>query len=914
MASNFDFLKLSHPKVFHAAADAEALVFRSPRASCFQARFSLETVVLWLYRTDPGLRLPYASNLGALIHEQSFRDNLPQAVFSKVLTIQKQGNRAAHSDKPVTARDSVHLVKELFFVLNWVAKMYAPDGVEIPKRLFNPQLLPTKETVADQSRAQVAALEAQLQASTELQAIKEARLQTTEAELEAAKEELRALRERNAPHTEADDYNEEETRTYFIDLMLKEAGWDLANPGRDTEYEVSGMPTEGSDLRQGKGFVDYVLWDDDGKPLALVEAKRTRHNPSKGRHQAKLYADCLEAEFGVRPVVFCSNGYEHEVWDDLRYPPRLVSGFYTKAELQRLIQRRQTQKPLVSIIPNPEIAGRSYQTEAIKRVSEAFDDKARTALIVMATGTGKTRTTIALVDVLKRAEWVKRVLFLADRKGLVTQAKRAFTSHLPSVTAVDITQDRDQHNATVVLSTYPTMMNRIDQRHEGAYIYGPGYFDLIVVDEAHRSTYQKYGAIFEYFDGLKLALTATPRSEENRHTYEVFGLEDGVPTYYYETNQAVKDGYLVPPKGISAPFRFLHEGITYDELKPEDKVHYEEALMDPETGEIPEHIVPSAMNAWLFNDNTIDQAIALLMERGLKSAGGDELGKTIIFARNQKHAELIEKRFNLHYPTYAGHFAQVIVSKNDYAQSLIDSFSDPKSEPTIAISVDMLDTGIDVPECVNLLLFKPVRSKTKFIQMLGRGTRLCENLYGLGNHKTHFLVFDLCSNFEFFKEELDRDAGKLPESLTARLVRSRVELYETLAGVEAGLGAELKSELLDHLHEHVATMTVDNFLVRKHRRAVEMFSDRARWDSLSAEDLDVVANTLSKLPNGLPKEGPEPKQFDVLAYRLMSAVAPKVEAVLGAERQSTRLSAAFRRGGDHSHGESRVSAYSRDSA
>ena len=839
MASNFDFLADSHRLLHKAAVEAEELALRSPRAACFHARFALESTVHWLYRHDPTLSLPYDHSLGALLHEQSFKDNLPRKLFHKVRTIHKVGNHAAHDPRPLGHKDALHVVRELFHVLHWVARMYAEPGVTVPELAFDAALVPRPEKAADLSREQVADLERRLAASDEMRRIHEERRQQTDADLKAALAELAALKAANAEKPDEHDYDEEETRDRFIDILLREAGWD---PGAKAvaEFPVEGMPKKTA-KSTGKGRVDYVLWDDNGLPLALVEAKRTKYDPLKGQHQAKLYAECLAKQFGWRPVIFCSNGYEHWIWDDVRYPPREVHGFYTKSELQLLHHRRSFAKRLSVIQPNREIAGRAYQIEAIRRITETFTKKGRKALLVMATGTGKTRTAIALVDVLKKADWVKRVLFLADRNALLTQAKRAFTTHLPSAQAIDITQHKDGTDATVVLSTYPTMLNRIDRKENGRATFGPGHFDLIIVDEAHRSIYQKYAALFDYFDGLLVGLTATPRDEVHRDTYRVFDLEPGVPTHAYELDEAIADGHLVPPRGVTVPFKFLQQGITYAKLSEAAKAEYE----------------AKHRRAAAARERRRHEPVAV--QHRDRRPGHRARDDPRPEGRRRRQAGQDHR---------LGEFAQIIDSHSDYAQSLLDDFSQPDKAPQIALSVDMLDTGVDVPECVNLVFFKPIRSRVKFNQMIGRGTRLCPDLFGEAGDKTEFLVFDLCSNFEFFGQDLAASDPKLGDTLTARLVKARLGLAQRVPAQDEDL-APLRTSLLDHLHEHVATMNDENFLVRKHRRVVEEFSERGRWEALSAEDADVFADELAPLPNGLEPEGPEPKQFDVLLYRLM---------------------------------------------
>ena len=871
MASNFDFLRQEYSELYQHATHAESLVYTAPRASCFYTRFTLEQAVLWLYANDAYLRPPYDNSLGALIHEQSFKDNLKPGLFPKIRAIHKIGNIAVHKSTPIKDKDALHLVKELFHFLYWLCRFYSPDGKNLPKTTFNSQCIPQANapTQEELSQTQLKELAAKLSQTEEMRRIAETRQQQTETELTTLKAQIAALKQANTAIPDSHDYNEADTRRYLIDVLLKEAGWDINQPDCQ-EYPVTGMPTE-----TGKGKVDYVLWGDDGKPLALIEAKRTRKSPETGKHQAKLYADCLEQKFGQRPVIFYTNGYDYWIWDDFNYPPRAIEGFLKKEELERLVFRRSNRKKLHLVQINPDIVGRTYQQEAIRRITETFENKGRKALLVMATGTGKTRTAIALVDLLKRANWVNRVLFLADRNALVTQALRAFKSHLPSVTAVDLTKKgNDPETANVVLSTYPTMFNRINRMDADERLFGCGYFDLVIVDEAHRSIYQKYSALFSYFDAPLVGLTATPRQEINRDTYRIFDLETGVPSFAYELEDAIKDGYLVPPKGIKVPFKFLRTGIRYTDLSPEEQAEYEERFRDEETGAIPDQVNAQALNQWLFNTNTVDQALELLMQQGLKVEGGDKLGKTIVFARNTKHADFIVERFNINYPHYKGSFAQVIHSKITHHQSLLDDFASAPKDPTIAVSVDMLDTGIDVPEVVNLVFFKPVYSRVKFNQMIGRGTRLCSDLFGVGADKQEFLIFDLCSNFDFFSQEVSEKDSKPPQPLTTQLVKARLELSHLLQlnTKENPETDQLQKTLLDDLHQHVATMEPHNFLVRRHSQEVEEFSSRERWDKLNTTDIENIATSLAPLPNGLPSENEFAKRFDLLCFKLQLAI------------------------------------------
>ncbi len=685
--------------------------------------------------------------------------------------------------------------------------------------------------------------------------------------------EIAAAKAANESRPDDHDYDEAQTRDLFIDLLLAEAGWRLDQP-RDREYQVTGMPNS-----KGIGFADYVLWGDDGKPLAVIEAKRTRRDPTVGQQQAKLYADCLEKEYGQRPVIFYTNGYETWLWDDADYPPRPVQGFYTHDELQLLIQRRASHKPLADVVIKSEIVERHYQQRAIRAIGEAFEThRQRAALVVMATGAGKTRTVIALVDLLMRANWVKRVLFLADRNALVNQATNAFKTHLPDANAVNLVTEKTAEGR-VYVSTYPTMMGLINETDSGVRRFGPGYFDLVIIDEAHRSVYQKYRSIFTYFDSLLVGLTATPRNEIDRNTYSLFNLEDGVPTDHYDLEEAVNEGYLVPPRAISVPLKFQREGIRYDQLSDAEKEQWD-SLEWGDDDEVPDSVQADAVNKWLFNTDTVDKVLETLMTHGHRVAGGDRLGKTIIFAKNNEHAKFIAERFDLNYPHLLGSFAQRITYQTECAQNLIDNFSIKENDPHIAISVDMLDTGIDVPEVVNLVFFKIVRSRSKFTQMIGRGTRLCPDLFGPGQDKQDFFIFDFCQNFEFFNQNPKVVERSLSESLTEKLFKARLELVYRLdqrlpqdtappSEVDGTRSeADLRWEYARDLHQRIAGITLDNFVVRPKRRMVEYYVDFERWHRLTPETVAEIGANLAGLPTAVRDEDEAAKRFDLLVLRL----------------------------------------------
>jgi type I restriction enzyme, R subunit len=862
--SNFAFLQSEWPQLFAEDQKAEALVVPDPRTACFYARRALELAVTWLYKSDSALKLPYQDNLSALIHEPSFKATVGQKIFIKAKLIKDLGNLAAHSHKPLQQLDSMTAVRELFHICFWLARTYGKTAKPADGLTFDPTRLPKTSPVPAKTLAQLQQLESQLAEKdtkpTELLTGKAA----LDAELERLRAEIADIKKQNAETPDTHNYSEAETRDYFIDLLLKEAGWPL-DKKQDREYPVTGMPNE-----KGEGFVDYVLWGDDGKPLGLVEAKRTKRDARVGQQQAKLYANCLEKHSGQRPIIFYSNGYEHWIWDDQNYPPRSVQGFYKKDELERIIQRRSRRTNLGAAEIDDKIVERFYQKRAIRRIGEAFEkDQERKARVVMATGAGKTRTVIALCDLMMRCNWVKRVLFLADRIALVKQTKNVFTKQLPSAGAVNALEHPEQiAEARVLVSTYPTMLRLIDETKEGRRQFGPGHFDLVIIDEAHRSVYQKYRAIFEYFDSFLVGLTATPKDEVDHNTYGLFDLEDGVPTDAYGLEEAVKDGFLVPPKAVSVPLKFQREGMKYDQMTDDEKERWDAIEWD-EDGDIPRTVEPEALNRWLFNEDTVDKVLEHLMTRGMKVADGDRMGKTIIFAKNHDHAQFIAERFDKNYPKYAGHFARVIDFQTEYVQSLIDSFSAETKAPHIAISVDMLDTGIDIPEVVNLVFFKMVRSKTKFWQMVGRGTRLRPDLFGLGRDKKCFYIFDYCQNLEFFSQNPDTVAGSSNESLSKKLFSSRVELIAELdhqKDHEEQL--ELRKEVAERLRQEVEQMNVNNFIVRPKRKLVEKYADAKAWENLDVEERNELVCDVAGLPSELVDEDQEAKQFDLLILRL----------------------------------------------
>ncbi|MEZ4864826.1 MAG: DEAD/DEAH box helicase family protein [Caldilineaceae bacterium] len=875
--SNFTFLKTDEWQyIYSTAQQAERYTRGDPRVALFYGRRAAELLVNWLYDFDPAYTRPYDDGLNALLRDISVQRNVPVAVQNKLDLIRKEGNLAVHDRRQVAPATAMGVMQELFHVAHWFARTYTKGDPNAIPTTFDEAAVPVSDRqLARYSITKLKELDAKHQQQDE-------ELRKERAESARLREQLAAMQQvaqqkaANEAIPDPHDYSEAETRERLIDVYLREAGWEPYGD-RVREVPVHPMPNP-----SGVGYADYVLWGDDGLPLAVVEAKRASVSLEKGKQQAKLYADALEQMVGRRPIIFYTNGYAIELWDDSHYPPRRVQGFYTKDQLELLIQRRKTAAHLPAVATSNTIVDRHYQEEAIRRVAAHLQARYRKALLVMATGTGKTRTTIALIDLLMRANWVKRVLFLADRKTLVRQAVKAFKAHLPASNPVNLLEEKEAHESRVVVSTYHTIMNLIDDVAEGERKrFGVGHFDLIIIDEAHRSVYQKFGAIFQYFDGLLIGLTATPKDDVDRNTYGLFDLENGVPTFAYDLDQAIADGYLVWPTPKTVPVKFLRQGIRYDDLSEAEQEEWDLLEWD-ESGDPPDKVDAAALNQWLFNEDTVDKVLQQLMAAGLNVDGGDRLGKTIIFAKNRKHAEFIEKQFNKNYPHYQGHFARVIEHETKYVDTIIDDFGKRASAPHIAISVDMLDTGVDVPEVVNLVFFKPVRSKTKFFQMLGRGTRLCPDLFGLEEDKECFYIFDCCGNFEFFNYSPKGIEGKLQLPLRQRIFSERLDLLFALHPIQhtdAALAA-LATALADTLHAYVAAMPLENFLVRPNRQYVDPFRPRARWESLTRSDVSDLTRYVAGLPSQLPDE-PEPaKRFDLQILQLQSALLAEKSAII----------------------------------
>ena len=672
--------------------------------------------------------------------------------------------------------------------------------------------------------------------------------------------------------------SEDATRKLYVDLYLKEAGWEIMTeegkpfPGKAcVEIEVKGMP-----FGKKIGYCDYVLYGKDGRPLAIVEVKRTSKNAEDGRHQVDLYAQCMEKEYGYKPVMYYTNGYSTWIIDGL-YPDRKVIAFHSLQDLELLIQRRNRPKKIDKTI-NKEITGRPYQEIAITSICESFEKNRRRGLLVMATGTGKTRTAISLVDVLTRNNWVKTVLFLADRTALVNQAKRNFAMLMPSMSICELSASGDKdYNARLMFCTYQTMINYIDAEDK---VFSTGRFDLIIIDEAHRSIFNRYGSIFEYFDSLLVGLTATPKNEVDANTYRIFGCEAGVPNYDYSMEEAIKDKYLVGYRVINRTSKLLSQGIDYSHLSEEEKNQIEDYLEeDPPT---PDFTIPgNELFKYIFNKDTCKKVIEELMRWGLYVDNGETIGKTIIFAFNHRHAQMIVECFHELYPEYPANTCQLVDYQVSYGEDLVIKFGEDK-EFRIAVSVDMLDTGVDIPEVLNLVFFKRVRSKIKFVQMIGRGTRLCENIFGVGKNKKEFLIFDYCGNFEYFNENPDATSGTDSISLSQRLFQIRLDMLYALQGMKYQQDDWYKAyygAIKTALRKEVAIIKShkNRIQVREEMSYVDRFSNEVTWVSLSAVDVQEAKKHLSILVDSGLAGNSLSVAFDIRVYHVILAILKEVD-------------------------------------
>jgi type I restriction enzyme, R subunit len=879
-SKNFEFLRPKRSMLAELAAFAEHHVHVDSAASLLNQRKFIEFIVSAIYESYR-LRAPYTENLIDLMNAEPFRQSVPEVVQGKLHLVRKAGNQAAHSRVPTTTDLALDCLYQMFDVARWFY-LQVDGGKRADTPTYEPPIAETPSTASGQKTKQ--ALEQAALANEKFNSLlkefeeeRQKRLVAEEAarDGESAKQELAKLQARRTEGKKVSDalaFNEKTTRALLIDQMLREAGWDVSTQGRSTdavgqEVRVTTMPTP-----SGEGFVDYVLYGDDGKPLAVVEAKKTAKSAQEGAEQARMYATCMEKETGVRPVVFFTNGNDIFLWDDVQgYAYRKIYGFYSQDSLEYLVHQRTAKRPLEHVAPDQNIAGRMYQLEAIKRVTERFSSKYRKALLVQATGTGKTRVAISICETLMRAGWAKRILFLCDRKELRKQADRAFKQFMPNEPRVVVTSstssDRDKR---IYLATYPAMM----QCYEA---FDVGFFDLIIADESHRSIYKKFRSLFQYFDALEVGLTATPVQFIERNTYGIFGCTEHIPTSNYGFDEAINatPAYLVPFRVRVYGSQFREDGIRYAQLSEAQREQLDH--QDPIAEEV--DYSPQDIDKKVFNRDMTRSVWRALMDEGIRDATSTQIGKTIVFARSHLHAMHMAEVFSEMYPQYGSTFCRVIDTQEPKADQLIEDFKDAENGLTIAVSIDMLDTGIDVPEVVNLVFAKPVKSYVKFWQMIGRGTRLRENLFGPGRHKTEFLIFDHWSNFWYFDEKYKETQPAPQKSLLQHLFEARVELAQVSQSKldQAAFGAATQL-LLSDVRAVIDTKAID---ARDNWHALEALTDGARLEHFAPATRADLLRVAAPLQHLRTIEG------DANAYRFDLLMAKlQVELVKGGAASS----------------------------
>ncbi len=833
---NFEFLREQHSELADLGGFAEKYAWTDPIGSLVKMRSFAEQVVKIIYSNSGFHRHPY-DNFIDWLNNDEFKHATPRVVLDKLGALRKYGNKAAHGDaQGIAAPTSNWMLKETYSLAQWFFITFSGGSLDATGAFIAMEQPASGEDVKKERNR----LREKLKEQEEQMDVLLERLETVRTEAEAAeksKEEMAQLLAAGQRSADALEFSEEETRKRIIDITLMEAGWDVGENGQNTltvkqEVEVKNQPTE-----TGTGKADYVLFDDNGLPLAVVEAKKTSVDPSRGKTQAKLYADDLERRYNQRPVIFYTNGFDLWIWDDAkREIPRKLYAYYSKDSLRYCIQKTNRRQKLAELGPKEEIIDRMYQVEAVKRVTEKFETHNKCkALIVLATGTGKTRVAMALCELLFRAGWAQRVLFLCDRRELRKQARDAFADFLPHEPRIFVSsRTRDDHNQRIYLSTYPGMTEAYTN-------FDPGFFDLIIADESHRSIYNKYREIFIYFDALQIGLTATPVDMISRNTYSMFECDDQDPTSYFSYQKALDHTppYLVPYRVIKHQTGFLKEGIKYSEMTPEQRQELEKQTERAEEVEY----APSQVDSSVYNCDTEAKVLRLFMERGIRNADGSTIGKTIVFACNHVHAIYLRDLFYELFPQYGAEFCEVIDNKEPRREALITNFK-TENKLMVAISVDMLDTGIDIPEVVNLVFHKPVKSYVKFQQMIGRGTRLCENLFGEGLHKSEFYIFDHWKNFDYFGENPDEREASVSKSIFQQIFEARVAVAESALRKQDALAFDLAIGLID---KDIRALPEKSIFVKEKRRELETVKSSDRLKRFDAATKHILVNEIAPL-------------------------------------------------------------------
>jgi len=890
---NFEFLRARRAVLADLAGFAECYAHEDPASSLIKQRSFVEHAVADIYESYR-LRPPYSDNLNDLMNETAFRQAVPEVVQNKLHAVRKAGNHAAHPRRPITSQLSLECLAQLFDIARWFFVQVDGGTLEATPKYTPPPPEPVSASKTKDALEKLRLAEAKYESVlTRLDEETKKRLEAERAATEATRtaeenaSELTKLRDAGQKVASALEFNEATTRRRLIDQALLAAGWNVGIDGKNTEQVKQELKLAGLPTPSGDGFADYVLYGDDGKPLGVIEAKKTAKDARAGGEQARQYADALEKATGVRPVVFFTNGIDVFLWDDAQgYPYRKVYGFYSKDSLEYLVHQRTGKKALVHVEPNLAIAGRMYQLEAVKRVCERFECNFRKALVVQATGTGKTRVAISLCDVLMRAGWVKRILFLCDRKELRRQADRVFKEFMPGEPRVIVdastANDRDKR---IYLATYPAMMKAYED-------FDVGFFDLIIADESHRSIYKKFRSLFQYFDALEVGLTATPVRFIERNTYELFACENGDPTSAFDFQQAIesKPAYLVPFRVMQVSTKFSRDGFRYSQMTDEQRAQLED--QDPQAQAV--DYDSEDLDKYFFNKDTTRAIWRSLMEGGIREATGQHVGKTIVFARNHLHAVHLAEVFSGLYPQYGSAFCRVIDNQEAKADQLIDDFKNPDNELTIAISVDMLDTGIDVPEVVNLVFAKPVKSYVKFWQMIGRGTRLRKDLFGPGKDKTEFLIFDHWQNFWFFDEKYKEAQPTPQKSLLQHLFEARVELLSVAIDKMDEAAIEIaEQQLLGDIRAVRDTNAID---ARDKWKELTLLADEDRVHHFAAATKADLLSIVAPLQHLRSIRGDEDAyRFDLLMTRLQVELlkggpsGPKVQDLKGRVEEAVEL-------------------------
>ncbi len=654
--------------------------------------------------------------------------------------------------------------------------------------------------------------------------------------------------------------NEAQTRKEIIDNRLAEAGWHVDDVTQVVcEFAVNKSIVSEPSQKYGNTFSDYVLLGKDGKPLAVVEAKKTSVDSRKGEEQAKQYSKHIQEQFDCElPFCFYTNGHEIYFWDLGNAPPKKVIGFPTREDLEKLSFIRRHKTPLADELINSEIAGRSYQIQAIRSVFEALEEKKKSFLLIMATGTGKTRTVIAMIEALMKAGWISRVLFLVDRIALRDQAIEAFKEHMPhySIWPKD-GESLLEKDRKVYVSTYPTMLNIIDQGHDKL---SPYFFDLIVIDESHRSIYNIYQNVLNYFNTLTLGLTATPTDVVDHNTFELFECEDGLPTFAYTYEEAVKNTppYLNNFEVLQISTKFQEEGIHINTISVDDQ-----KKLIAEGKEIEEiNFEGSQLEKSVSNKGTNTLIVREFMEESIKDPNGVLPGKTIFFCTGKRHARALKDIFDQYYPQYNGELAKVIVSDDPrvYGKGgLLDQFKS-NDLPRIAISVDMLDTGVDVRELVNLVFAKPVFSYTKFWQMIGRGTRLLDenNMKSWCHEKDKFLILDCWDNFDYFKMNPKGKESKSQLALPVRYFNLRIEKLKLLLQNNS----EFVEKEIHNIRELIAKLPPKNVVVLENHETVTKAQSSEFWGNLDDSKMEYLETLVAPLMSAVSGE-----DFKVMRFK-----------------------------------------------